>query len=114
MGKPLSGSKTFGNVILRPPQFEHDLFGTVCGTSESWNPKSAALLLLCSHPLTAPAIVTFLHAFARGPAQRALLGARRVNVKLLVWQGEAKLMLKREEKGGLNVSLKQLNAIVRL
>ena len=31
-----------------------------------------------------------------------------------VLQGEAKLMLKREEKGGLNVSLKQLNAIVRL
>ena len=32
MGKPLSGSKTFGNVVLRPPQLEHDLFGTVCGT----------------------------------------------------------------------------------
>ena len=29
MGKPLSGSKTFGNVTLRPPQLEHDLFGTV-------------------------------------------------------------------------------------
>ena len=33
---------------------------------------------------------------------------------MLARQGEAKLMLKREEKGGLNVSLKQLNAIVRL
>lgn len=29
MGKPLSGSKTFGNVTVRPPQLEHDLFGTV-------------------------------------------------------------------------------------
>ena len=32
MGKPLSGSKTFGNVTLRPPQLEHDLFGTVRAT----------------------------------------------------------------------------------
>lgn len=29
-------------------------------------------------------------------------------------QGEAKLMLKREESGGLNVSLKQLNAVLRI
>ena len=29
MGKPLSGSKTFGNITVRPPQLEHDLFGTV-------------------------------------------------------------------------------------
>jgi hypothetical protein len=29
-------------------------------------------------------------------------------------QGEAKLMLKREDSGGLNVSLKQLNAVLRI
>ena len=35
MGKPLSGSKTFGNVVLRPPQLEHDLLGTVRATDPS-------------------------------------------------------------------------------
>ncbi len=42
MGKPLSGSKPFGNVVLRPPQFEHDLFGTVCGTGLNPGPRNWA------------------------------------------------------------------------
>ena len=32
----------------------------------------------------------------------------------MLLQGETKLMLKREETGGLNVSVKQLNAILRI
>jgi len=56
LGKPLSGAKTFGNVQIRAPKLDNDIFAT----------------------------------------------------------GETKLMLKREETGGLNVSVKQLNAILRI